>query len=219
VFQHADTFRQQIGNLDLIVGLHNKIQTSILPVEKPLVAQMLVDVEAHLRKVRQWSLPGNLCCMLACALRLGPVAMCARLSRRPCCRLLRDMCLGCFLCSVSLSDGMTSALFCVDEQHMAPSCHLQGLEVLNWKADNIDGFIREALDLVREVDLILTTIKDNVKRTREILKLWERNLMFDRKEGKTCEPVRKAATSLLCPVCNIVPVLVCAGLAYVMEVA
>jgi dynein heavy chain, axonemal len=40
------------------------------------------------------------------------------------------------------------------------------------------------MEQVKEVDMILTTIKDNVKKTIEILKLWEKNLMFDRKEGK-----------------------------------
>ena len=33
--------------------------------------------------------------------------------------------------------------------------------------------------------MILTTIKDNVKETAKILKGWEKNLMFERKEGKT----------------------------------
>ena len=33
--------------------------------------------------------------------------------------------------------------------------------------------------------MILTTVKDNVKEAVKILKAWEKNLMFDRKEGKT----------------------------------
>jgi dynein heavy chain, axonemal len=68
VYEHADTFRQQIGNLDLIVGIYNKVQKTILPVEKPLVQQKLDVVDQTLQK---------------------------------------------------------------------------GLEVLNWKADNIDSWIRE----------------------------------------------------------------------------
>ncbi len=46
-------------------------------------------------------------------------------------------------------------------------------------------YIRESMELVEDVDLILTTIKDNVKETVKILKGWEKNLMFERKEGKT----------------------------------
>lgn len=41
------------------------------------------------------------------------------------------------------------------------------------------------LILLQDIDMILTTIKDNVKETAKILKSWEKNLMFERKEGKT----------------------------------
>lgn len=57
----------------------------------------------------------------------------------------------------------------------------QGLEELVWCSDGIDGYIRETLELVKELDGILTTIKDNVTNTLDILKTFERNLMFDRK--------------------------------------
>jgi predicted DNA-binding protein YlxM (UPF0122 family) len=60
----------------------------------------------------------------------------------------------------------------------------QGLKSLNWRSDSIDSYIRDCMELVKDIDLILTTIKDNVKKTQEILRLWEKNLMFDRKEGK-----------------------------------
>jgi dynein heavy chain len=43
------------------------------------------------------------------------------------------------------------------------------------------------MEMVKEVDLILSTIKDNVKATQGLLKAWEKNLMFDRKEGKVRE--------------------------------
>lgn len=41
IFQHADRFRQQIGSLDLMVTLYNKLQRTTLPVEWPLVAGKL----------------------------------------------------------------------------------------------------------------------------------------------------------------------------------
>jgi predicted DNA-binding protein YlxM (UPF0122 family) len=53
------------------------------------------------------------------------------------------------------------------------------------RAQGIDVYIRESMELVKDVDMILTTIKDNVKETAKILKSWEKNLMFERKEGKT----------------------------------
>ncbi len=50
IFQHSDTFRQQISSLDLICSIYNKIQRTILAVEKPLVDQKLYDVEVALRR-------------------------------------------------------------------------------------------------------------------------------------------------------------------------
>lgn len=41
------------------------------------------------------------------------------------------------------------------------------------------------MELVKDVNEILTTIKDNVKDTQRILKTWEKNLMFERKDGRT----------------------------------
>lgn len=49
IFQHADTFRQQISSLDLICSIYNKIQKTILPVEKPLVQQKLDAVDVALK--------------------------------------------------------------------------------------------------------------------------------------------------------------------------
>lgn len=41
IFQHADKYRQQIASLDLMVTLYNKLQRTILPVERPLVSAKL----------------------------------------------------------------------------------------------------------------------------------------------------------------------------------
>jgi dynein heavy chain len=110
IYQSSDMFRQQISSLELICSIHNKINQTILPVEKPLVQQKLDAVELSLKR---------------------------------------------------------------------------GLHDLSWKSDGIDTYVKETMDLVKDLDLILTTIKDNVKETIKILKNWEKNLMFERKEGKT----------------------------------
>lgn len=44
IYQHTDRFRQQIGSLDLMVSLYNKLQRTTLPVEWPLVASKLEAV-------------------------------------------------------------------------------------------------------------------------------------------------------------------------------
>jgi dynein heavy chain len=41
IFQHADKFRQQIGSLDLMVSLYNRLQKTMLTVERPLLAAKL----------------------------------------------------------------------------------------------------------------------------------------------------------------------------------
>lgn len=57
----------------------------------------------------------------------------------------------------------------------------RGLEELVWRSEGIDGYIRDALELVRDLDAVLVTIKDNVTRITELLRTFERSLMFERK--------------------------------------
>ena len=63
-----------------------------------------------------------------------------------------------------------------------PRCYAVRSAALQSK--DINEYIREGLEMVREVDATLSTIKDNVQATRSILQSWERNSMFERKEGK-----------------------------------
>jgi dynein heavy chain len=75
-----------------------------------------------------------------------------------------------------------------------------GLEDLQWRAaPEVDAFLREASDLVRDLDGALTTLKDNVKRTGDALRVFERALMFERKEGKVYAPdeLADAAAALM----------------------
>ena len=50
MYERADSFRAQIGNLELIVGLYNDIQRTMVVVEKPLIQGKLDTVDAALRK-------------------------------------------------------------------------------------------------------------------------------------------------------------------------
>eukprot|EP00878_Enallax_costatus_P014708 GHUV01015385.1.p1 GENE.GHUV01015385.1~~GHUV01015385.1.p1 ORF type:complete len:890 (+),score=327.73 GHUV01015385.1:1824-4493(+) len=124
IFQHADKYRQQIASLDLMVTLYNKLQRTILPVERPLVSAKLDAAEPALQR---------------------------------------------------------------------------GLEELVWANDGIDTYIKETLEIVKELDGILTTIKDNVANTLDLLRTFERNLMFDRKEGKvyTFDELSDSSASLI----------------------
>jgi hypothetical protein len=57
----------------------------------------------------------------------------------------------------------------------------RGLEELAWRSEGIDAYICDAVELVRDLDGVLTTIKDNVGHIQELLHGFERSLMFDRK--------------------------------------
>ncbi|OQS01624.1 dynein heavy chain [Achlya hypogyna] len=46
IYRKAEVFRRQTGNLDLIVDMYNRVHTTLLPVERPLV-------KAHLDKIDQ----------------------------------------------------------------------------------------------------------------------------------------------------------------------
>ena len=60
----------------------------------------------------------------------------------------------------------------------------KGLSVLSWNSHRIDDYIQEVLGQIRELDGVLSTIKGNVGKTKDILKRWEANPLFDRKDGK-----------------------------------
>ena len=48
IFQRVEIFRRQTGNLDLIVNMYNDIQTTLLPVERPLVKAQLDRIDKTL---------------------------------------------------------------------------------------------------------------------------------------------------------------------------
>ena len=48
VYQRAEVFRRHTGNLDLIVNMYNDVQTSLLPVERPLIKNLLEKIDKTL---------------------------------------------------------------------------------------------------------------------------------------------------------------------------
>ena len=41
IYEHAETFRKHMGNLDLVVNVYNWMQAEMLPVERPLLSKQL----------------------------------------------------------------------------------------------------------------------------------------------------------------------------------
>jgi hypothetical protein len=41
IYEHAETFRRHMGNLDLVVNVYNWMQSEMLPVERPLLSKQL----------------------------------------------------------------------------------------------------------------------------------------------------------------------------------
>ena len=41
IYEHAETFRKHMGNLDLVVNVYNWMQSEMLPVERPLLSKQL----------------------------------------------------------------------------------------------------------------------------------------------------------------------------------
>ena len=50
IYERAITLRQQVGALELIAGLHNGIQRTLMPVETPLLEPRMTAVQAALSK-------------------------------------------------------------------------------------------------------------------------------------------------------------------------
>lgn len=45
VFGRGELFRRHMGNLDLIVHMHNNVEVTLLPVERPLLQQQLEQID------------------------------------------------------------------------------------------------------------------------------------------------------------------------------
>jgi hypothetical protein len=80
------------------------------------------------------------------------------------------------VCGHDLVAAYISQLVCCAEAALH-----RGLEGLVWRDDATDAYIRDTLELVRDLDSVLTTLKENVAQIMELLKMFESNHMFDRK--------------------------------------
>lgn len=63
VYEHNDTLWKFSTNLDLTVRLYNKVRTSVLEVEYPLIAKQLEDIDQQLQeaeKTLNWENEGSL---------------------------------------------------------------------------------------------------------------------------------------------------------------
>lgn len=48
LFERVDVYRTQSGNLDLIVGMYNNILSTLIPVEKPLLAKWIERINKEI---------------------------------------------------------------------------------------------------------------------------------------------------------------------------
>ncbi len=110
LFKKAEMFRQQIGNLDLIVQTYNRILLTLLDVERPLFQTKMEALDAIVVK---------------------------------------------------------------------------GITQLTWKSHGISEFIQQVTATAKESFGILQVIKGNMSLVEKTLKVWEDNLMIERRAGKT----------------------------------
>ena len=55
-----------------------------------------------------------------------------------------------------------------------------GIDTLKWNSENINPFIKQNMDIVRDVDDLVKKMKENVRKMYELMAKWEKPL-FDRK--------------------------------------
>ena len=58
------------------------------------------------------------------------------------------------------------------------------MQALTWNSGILDAYLSEATQLVKDLDSLLLCIKDAVGQSQGILQQWQRDVMFERKEGR-----------------------------------
>ena len=58
------------------------------------------------------------------------------------------------------------------------------LQSVAWNSDGLDAYLTEAGQLVRDLDGLLSCIKGTVAQAQGILQQWQRDVMFERREGR-----------------------------------
>ena len=53
LYSRNDTFRKFLANLDLTVQWYNKVRTTILEVEYPLIEEQLEEIDIHLKQAEE----------------------------------------------------------------------------------------------------------------------------------------------------------------------
>ena len=61
-----------------------------------------------------------------------------------------------------------------------------GMDTLKWNSENINPFIKQALDIVSEIDELVKKMKENVRKMIEMMDRWQKPL-YERKT-KTMPP-------------------------------
>jgi len=106
IYAKAETYRNQTGNLELIVNMYNGILSSLLKVEEPLLIDRIQRMDTVL---------------------------------------------------------------------------LPGLKDLKWRSSNISEFIQSSMQVVKEVNGVVSTLKENLKKIKNVLKKWSDVPMLERK--------------------------------------
>ncbi|CAM9099296.1 unnamed protein product [Ectocarpus fasciculatus] len=180
VFGRGELFRRHMGNLDLIVHMHNNVEVTLLPVERPLLQQQLEQIdqllaqgiggEAHKIAIQSSKTNAGAKGGGGGAGGRGP----KKKNGQNTPGAKKGTGKGPSGATGSAGGKAIGGAGSTGMASVAPA------QTLNWRSTGIDTFIGEAMTEVKELSETLSGMKGNLKRLEVMTRAWAAQPLFER---------------------------------------
>eukprot|EP00752_Nemacystus_decipiens_P011484 g10196.t1 len=180
VFERGELFRRHMGNLDLIVHMHNSVETTLLPVERPLLQQHLDRIDLLLSQGiggERPKSPGPVSSKPSPGAKGGTSGGASGISSGAAGKGSKK----------KAGQNPSGSKKVPGMGANAPGAGAGGgysgggpAQTLNWRSTGIDVFIGEAMTEVKELSETLAGMKGNLKRLEAMTRAWATQPLFER---------------------------------------
>ncbi|CAM9264977.1 unnamed protein product, partial [Hapterophycus canaliculatus] len=177
VFGRGELFRRHMGNLDLIVHMHNSVEMTLLPVERPLLQQQLERIDQLLAE----GIGGEPNVKFSAEKTTKPNGGATKTGVNAGSSKGLKTKAGHNAAGSKKGKAANSAEGAANGKGSASgSSSGAPAQTLNWRSAGIDVFIGEAMTEVKELNETLSGMKGNLKRLEVMTRTWASQPLFER---------------------------------------